>query len=715
MDRLVARPPESIAGSQEKESSMSELLLFLCLGIGGGALIAGLAASVVLSYRGSGVINIGTGAIAMFGAYLFYGLRTGGYLFFSWLPLGGWSKQLVPAILITLAIMAAFGALVDWALYRKLRQSPPLAKLVASIGILLTLQAVIVLRYGGDGQSAPAVISVGVTHLFGGAVPVSQFILIGVVIALAAGLAAVYKYSRFGLATRAVQESEAEAALAGLSSDRVSMINSVLTAVVAGGIGILVAPLTQLDPTTIALSVIPALGAALIANMTSFGVAVAAGLGMGAIESVITYVQTKPWFPQAGGLPLPGVAQVVFFLIIAVTLMTRGSALPQRGALAELHLPAAPSPRNVRRTTVILVAIVALAFLVLPWDFRQATINTMIGATIALSLVVLTGLVGQVSIAQLALGGVAGFATARFSARLGLDFPVGPILGVLIAVAFGLVAAIPALRVRGVNLALITLAGAVAIEDFGFDNLSWGGGANGTPVPAPHLFGVNIGPAGSFPVNAGSAPSPVFCYVCLVIVTLVALLVAGLRRTAYGHMMLSVRSSERASAAIGLSPRRVKLLAFGLSAGIAGIAGVLYSYNFSSVDADNFGIANGLALIGFAYIGGVTTIEGAITCGMLITEGIMSHISEKYIGIPINYQNLFAGVALLATIVINPGGIALAPKPQWPHKLARFARRLAFAGPPGGPGTPAVGDGAPAVATGRPALAKAPSQNGVRS
>lgn len=655
---------------------MSQLLLFALLGIGSGALIAGIAISIVLTYRGAGAINLAAGATAMLGAYVFYGLQTGGYLFFSWLSLGS-PVALVPALLISLAVCAVFGLLVDVLIYRPLRLAPPLAKLVASLGVFIGLQAIIILRFGGNGQSAPNVIGGGVVHLFNGVVPDNRFILAAIVAIVAGVLAAVYRYTRFGLATRAAQESEGEAALAGMSANELSAINTMLGAVVAGGLGILAAPLTQLDPTTLALAVVPALGAALLASFTSFGIAAAAGVGMGVIESLLVYLQTKPWFPTSGGQPIPGVADLIFFVIIAGTLMWRGNSLPVRGALAEPRLPAAPSPTRIMRPTVVLSVVVIICFLVFPYDFRQALINTILGATVCLSLVLVTGLVGQVSFAQYALGGVAGLVTAHLAEHLGLGFPIGPLAGVVVAVAFGLLAALPALRVRGVNLALITLAAAVAIENFGFDNPSWGGGANGTPVPEPHFLGLNIGSTAHFPVNASTLPSPVFGFVCLAVFVAIALLVAALRRTAYGHQMLAVRSSERAAAAVGISPRRIKLLAFALSGAIAGVAGVMYGYNFSSVDPTQFGIVNGLAVVAFAYLGGITTIRGAIIAGMLTTEGVMSHILEKWVGVPINYQLLVGGVALVFTVVMNPGGIALAPPPQWPRRVVDRLRHQA--------------------------------------
>lgn len=276
---------------------MSEFLLFVLLGLGLGALISGLGLGIVLSFRGSGLINLGIGAVAMLGAYVFYDLKTSGALLLAPIPfaphaisLGGpWATA--PAIVIALLVCALTGALFDIVVLRRLRGASALAKLLASLGLLVTLQAIAVLRFGTSGQSAPAVIPAGagdVVHVFGQSVPIDRFILTGLVILAAAVLWAVYRFSRFGLATRAAAEDETKAMLAGMSPNELSLVNNVLAFVLAGALGILVAPMTQLDPTTIALAVVPALAAALFARFTSFGIVVAAGLAMGILDSLVT-------------------------------------------------------------------------------------------------------------------------------------------------------------------------------------------------------------------------------------------------------------------------------------------------------------------------------------------------------------------------------------------------------------------------------------------
>jgi branched-chain amino acid transport system permease protein len=660
---------------------LTQIIEFILLGLGPGALIAGLALSILLTYRGTGAINFAAGTIAVFAAYVFYGLKTGGYLFFSFLSFGGpWAVG--PSVAVAIAVSVLIGVITEYAVWRPMRRSPPLAKLLASLGIFITLQSIIVLRFGSTGQLAPPVFQhLGNTevNILGASVPGDRLALFGIIVVIAATLWALYRYTRFGLSTRAAQESEEHAILAGLSPSRLSLTNTILAAAVAGGLGVLAASQTQLDAMTIPLTVIPALGAALLANFTSFPIAMAAGVGLGILESELTYAQSLNWFPtDLGRQPLPGVSDLLFFLVIVAATLWRGASLPDRGTIAERRLPPAPAPKRVARPAGISLAVLVVAFLVLPFDFRQALTNSLIGIVVCLSLVVIIGFVGQISLLQVALAGVSGFVISKLSGDVGIGFPLGLIIGVIAAVAFGLITALPALRIRGVNLAIVTLAGAQALYSFGFEDARWGGGLSTLPVRSPHLFALNLGPNADFPINGG-VPSPAFGLVCAVAAILCAMLVAAVRRSGLGRQMLAVRSNERAAAAAGISVPRVKLKAFGLSSGIAGLAGGLYAYNFGAVSAAQFSLILSLTFISFAYIGGITSVRGAILAGAGVTEGILGHVLDKWVGIPGDWQVLIGGVFLVVVLVRSPGGLAALP-PPW-HRLTERRRGRGSAAP----------------------------------
>jgi branched-chain amino acid transport system permease protein len=627
---------------------VEQILLFILLGLGSGALIAGIALGVVLSYRGSGVINLSTGAMAMLGGYAFWALNAGKIA----------SLPTAAALPLALVFVAACGALTEFAVYRPLRNSAPLAKLVASLGVLLVAQASMLLAFGITPQPAPGILPTNTVHMLGAVVPVNRFILTGIVIVAAAALAAAYKWTKFGLTTRAAAENEAAAMLSGLSPNVISLANTLLASLLAGALGILAASITQLDPQTLPLQIIPALAAALIAQFTSFGIACAAAIGIGILDSLVQYASAQSWFPQSGGVALPGVTDLLAFLIIVVVLFWRGSRIPGRGEVVERRLPEAPRPRHLWRTALACGLAGAVLLIIFPFDFREALINTLIGAVMALSLVVITGFVGQISIIQLALAGAAGFTISHMAVNFGITFPVAALAGIAVAVVIGMVTAFSAVRVRGVSLSVVTLAGAVAIQNFGFVNTTWGGGLSGSPVPEMKWFGADIGPRASFRGVDGNLPSPIFGWVTLICCVLLCVAVGFIRRGTLGQRMLAVRSNERAAAAAAINPRTVKLYAFTIAALIAGVAGVLYAYNFGSVSADRFGAVTALSLIAFAYAGGITLISGAVFAGLLSAQALIPYALDKWFGLNGNWFLLAGGILLIFTLLQNPEGVA---------------------------------------------------------
>jgi branched-chain amino acid transport system permease protein len=629
---------------------MEQIILFALLGLGTGALIAGIGLGIVLTYRGSGVINLATGAIAMVAGYLFFTLNTGGFF--------GITMDVWPAAIVGLLMTLALGVMCEYGVFRPLRNAPPLAKLVASMGILLTAQAAIVLIFGVAGRDAPSLLPTNIVEVAGAAIPADRFWLTGIVIIIAVLLWALYKYTRFGLATRAASESDANALLMGLSPDRLALLNTGLATLVAGFVGILASSLSQLDSTTLTLQVVPALGAVLFARFTSFAITCFAGLLIGVGQSLVYYCSTQSWFPTDQGQALPGISALLTFVIIVIALWWRGSGLPTRGEIVEQGLPEAPRAERLLRPTLIAAVVGAVALVVLPYDYRNALVITMAAVVICLSFVVITGYVGQVSLAQVALAGASGFTVSHFAVDFGIEFPIGAIAGVVVATILGFVVGVSALRVRGVSLAVVTLAAAVAIEQFGFTSQTFGAGSTGSPVPEPMLFGFDLGSRNGFRGLDGSIPSPVLGFGVLAIVVLTALFVARLRISGLGQRMLAVRSNERAAAAAGVSVRNTKFAAFGISSFIAGVGGVLYAYSLGSVSAERFGILIALGFVAFAYVGGITMVSGAVFGGLIASEGLVSYFTQDAIGISGTWTLLMGGVLLLVNLVFVPEGIA---------------------------------------------------------
>ena len=626
---------------------MQQVLLYALLGLGSGALIAGIALGVVLTYRGSGIINLATGGFAMLAGYAFWAIR---------IDLLHWSTG--PALAASLVVVLAAGAATELIAFRPLRTASPLAKLVSSLGVLLVLQASMLLAFGSSEQPEPNVLPQNTVSMLGAVIPIDRFIITGIVIVLSVALWALYRFTRFGLRTRAASENEVAAMLGGLSPNSLSMVNTLLASAIAGGIGILAASITQLDTETLPLQIVPGArrGAARAVHLVRHRVR---GRDRPRDPRVGDPVHLEPVVvPDVGrhrdprrrrtrDLHPDRAVHVSARCEAARSRRTRRAAAA-RGARAQ----------HLLRTTAVGVLVCAIALVVLPFDFREALINTLIGTVMALSLVVITGFVGQISVVQLTLAGVSGFTISHLAVNAGIGFPLAPLAGTLVAVILGLITAASALRVRGVSLAVVTLAAVVAITNFGFLNTTWGGGQTGSPVPELKLLGLDLGPRSAFRGLDGNLPSPVFGWVALAVTVAACLTVAWIRRGDLGRRMLAVRSNERAAAAAAIDPRMVKLIAFGISAAIAGLAGSLYAYNFGSVSADRFDVFTALSLIAFAYAGGITLISGAVFAGLISTQALFPYALDKWFGINGNWFLLFGGAILIITLIQNPEGVA---------------------------------------------------------
>ncbi len=627
---------------------MDEVILLVLLGLGSGALIAGIAVGVVVTYRGSGIINLALGGYAMLAGYAFWALNTGEL---------GFTISKAPALVLALLFVMGVAAAVELGIFRPLRNTAPLARLVASLGVLLTLQAAMLISFTTLPHEEPQVLPTNAAHILGGVIPIDRFIVAGIVIVATVALAAAYRWSRFGLATRAASENEISGMLRGLSPTRLGLTNSLIAALIAGGVGILAAAITELDTDVLPLQIVPALAAALLAGLSSIEIACAAGFAIGIAFSLLDWMSGLSWFPTAGGVPLPGVPELLTLLIIIAAMYFRGGSLPGRGQLVEKGLPEVPKPKRLLSIALPLAGICAVALVVLPFDFRQSLVNSEIGIVMALSLVVITGFVGQISVVQLSLAGVAGFVISRLATDHGVPFPWAPLAGIAAAVLLGLVTAVSALRVRGVSLVIVTLAAAVAISQFYFNNTQIGAGVSGSSVPNLSFLGLNLSPSSSFRGLDGNIPSPVFGWVALAVAVLLCVMVGYVRRGGIGQRMLAVRSNERASAAAAVNPRNVKLIAFGISSFIAGVAGTLYAYNSGSVSPDRFDAFTALSLIAFAYAGGITLISGAVFAGLVSTQALFPYALDKWFGLNGTYFLLFGGVILIITLLQNPEGV----------------------------------------------------------
>ena len=453
----------------------------------------------------------------------------------------------------------------------------------------------------------------------------------------------------------------------------------------AGIAGILVSPVTGLDPVRFTLFIVPALGAALLGGLTSIPIAIAAGLALGSLQSIVQNWATESWFPAWART---GASMAVPLIVIVVVLFVRGNTIPVRGSVVEDRLPRSPEPKRVWQHALIWPAVVFLlstgvsigGVTLIPqltgtWQLGLTT--SLILGILSLSYVVLVGYMGQISLAQLALAGAASFVTVRLmSDGEGgtLDGPGLPLLiavpaGMAVAVIIGMLVGLPALRIRGVQLAVVTLAAVMMIEEFYFKNpeltgLTTGSGAK---VPEPHILGLDVGVVS----DSGLSDARAFTMFVVIVLALCAVAVANLRRGDTGRRFLAVRGNERAAAGAGVDVTKTKLLAFAIASALAGLAGIMVGFQQQTISSANFALLLGLSTLAFAYLGGITSVNGAIVAGLIGTGGLNVVFMRYHFEGIVNYVTVFGGIGLILTSISHPGGIALFVQPLL-QKLGNF-------------------------------------------
>lgn len=339
---------------------------------------------------------------------------------------------------------------------------------------------------------------------------------------------------------------------------------------------------------------------------------------------------------------------------IVVVLLWRGDALPDRSTVLVRRLPPSPVPRHVGLWSVLGLVAVFAALTTFGAADRQALIVSLVFALLALSVVVVTGYVGQISLAPLAFAGVAGF-TVIHLADAGLGFPVATLVAALVATVLGVVVGLPVTRVRGMSLAVATLAIAVGIEALVLASPSFSGGAIGMSAPRPTLFGIDLGIAASGSANF----RPVFGMTVAVVLVACCVGVANLRRNRTGLRWLAVRANERAAAAAGIDVTRAKLGAFAVSSFLAGLCGVFMAYSATTLSPTSFLVIGSLVAVAMTYLAGVSSIGGALLAGALAPSGIVASLLGGSAGGSAD-DHVFAvsGLLLIVTATVAPEGLS---------------------------------------------------------
>ncbi|HVV77459.1 MAG TPA: ATP-binding cassette domain-containing protein [Mycobacteriales bacterium] len=607
-----------------------------------GSIIGLQALGLVLTYRSDRIINFAYGSMGGVGGTI----ATMLYLGHHW----DWPA----AVAVGLAAGAVLGGLTEVLVIRRFAKSSRLILTVATIGLAQVLGGIqLKLPEWMGGPSLVGGFSTALSHH---TLNVGPVLFTGndlaTVVAVPIVIVALGWYllrTDSGIAVRAIADNRERALLLGVPVRRMATIVWTVAGLLATISTILPAPSQGLtiDAAAGPSLLLPALAAAVLAYKESLPIAVFAGVGLGILQQLVAWNFTKASAPD-----------VAFLVVILLALLVLPRRAGRREGADETPLSvgsrAREIPEQLRRLPEVVaaqvggkVALLAVAIFV-PLAFSASgllILNTaVIYAVIAVSLVLLTGWAGQVSLGQFAFVGLGGVLVGDLMNHFNLDFFVclvaAAVAGSLLAVLVGL----PALRIQGLDLAVTTLALAVAADAFFFNPTNFS-----SLIPGNITLPV-VWKRFNLDVNTGSALTAerTLFFLCLGVLLVVIATVLGLRHTRPGRAMIATRDNPRAAAAMAVPTTRIKLVGFVVAGAIAGIAGGLHATLLGGIGAGAYSPSESLKVFSMVIIGGVDSITGALL-GVAVIQAAVHFWPQ--------YQLIITGAALLWILQVVPGGL----------------------------------------------------------
>ena len=649
---------------------MHLFLEYTILGLVTGAVYGIAASGLVLTYTTSGIFNFAQGAMAMLAAFTYWQFR------FGW----NWPAPL--ALFTVLAVLAPLLGLVLYVgIMRGLRETADVTKIVVTIGIMLGLIAL-----------AQWIWSPGVPRIdslfFGNAakfkflgvyVTDHEAIALGCGVLIAVGIRLLFKSTRTGVAMRAVVDNPALLQLNGGRPERLAAISWALGGALAALAGILITPISggTLDVHVLTLLVLDSIAAAMFGRLrniwATFGGALFLGL---ATTYVLGYFPNSWSWASDFRIALPMITLFVVLLVLPQDRLRGATVLRTRERFT------VPTLRSAVTWGAILVLVVlALEQIMGSSDMSTLTIGITY-AIIALSLTLLTGYAGEINLAPVSFGAIAtiivfhlGLSGTGTNQRITVW---GLLLGVAVTALVGGLIALPALRLRGLYLALATLAFGVFVSDMILNDI------------APHVLPIfhvhfSIFPNGTLqipppklgPIDLSSAKT--FLTTSVVIFVVIGIGLVALRRSNYGRRLTAMKDSPAAAATLGQNLVKLKLSVFMLSAAIAAVGGVLLSAASVSVTANTYIIFISLALVMLTVVGGIGNVAGALMGGILAGTAF-TVLNSTFTNLATDHGgggpwNFLANLSLVAPALVgislgrNPSGsvpqIVASYRPLW--------------------------------------------------
>jgi ABC-type branched-subunit amino acid transport system ATPase component/branched-subunit amino acid ABC-type transport system permease component len=619
---------------------MTRVLVSLVLSLPLVGAYAIFALGIVLIYRASRMLNLAHGAMAMVPAYVLYALVEAG----------------VPVALafpVAVAGGAALGVGVEKVFVSRLRSDGATAQTVGTVAALGLMIAIVARVWGTASLTGVRIFPTSRLSISNSSINAGEIGLFVVMLVIAGALYVLIQRTDLGLIMRGTAESRLAASLMGVNPDRISSLTWAMGGALAALAGILLAAVTALNPYTLPLQVLPAFIAALLGGLGSLPGAVVGSAIVGAVQGLV---------PLIGDIgQLQGAPQLILAIVALGVMASRGKTLvaaDDAGAADSRALGSgtarSPRPLGSRRrsgwTVVLVLALVGFPYL--PGIPSSVVGNANLAANyaiIAVSLVLLTGWVGQISLGHAALVGIGAYATGYVVNQFGIPFPLSlPFAAAAAGGAAAILGAV-ALRVRGLYLAVATLVFAWMASEFLFrqrwvtDHAQIGERPIGAPGQVPYF---------------DFTDRRIFFLVAAAILGFVVFAAANIRDSKSGRAFFALRGSEMAAASLGIDVMRYKLLAFAASGAIAGIAGNLLMTDALVVSPDQFTFNVSLFYVAVAVVGGLTSLGGAVASGVLFAA--LSEIFYRVQALGA-FLEIVSSFLLAIVLIAYRGGLASAP------------------------------------------------------
>ncbi|MEW6471512.1 MAG: ABC transporter permease [Actinomycetota bacterium] len=597
---------------------ISDLLPSVVTGLGSGSIYALAAMGLVLTYKTSGVFNFAHGAQGALGAYIMWDL---------WARLG-WPWPLAAAVAVLLAGVVAGFLIERFALL--LADKPPANRIVATIGLLVVIQSVIVLRYGAATIPMRYFLPTRTVEIGGVNIRYEQLVVFALAALAAVWLNRFFRTAKLGVAMQAVVDDPALLGLQGVSPVRVRRQAWIIGSCFAAASGALLAPSLGLDPILLTLLVVQAFGAAAIGRFSGLALTYAGGLIVGVGQELVKYTASQDFFVERvnGFILQPLPSTFPFFVLFVVLLVTHRSKLVERGSrvVRRERPPAAWSP--VGRAAVLAAGAVGLLLVPQFVSTRLPVYTTAVAfVVIFVSLHLLVRTSGQVSLCQMTFAAI-GAATYAHAMDHGVPYPVAVLLAGLVAVPVGAFIAIPAIRLPGVFLAIATFGFGILVERIF--------------LPTSFLFGARqtlVSPRPSF-----AEGDKAYYYLVLAVAVAGCALAEAVRRGRLGRLLQALGDQPAALAAHGASTNAIRTFAFCLSAALAGVGGALLGPVTRSATAFSFNFGVSLTLLAVLFVAGRRAVLSAFVAAAAY-QVVPSYITSA--NAPVWTQIAF-GVAAIA-------------------------------------------------------------------